>query len=67
MRDKITNVLNDCRVDPEIISYTTNKLLELIARELPKEKDRDKQFTAEDDICAIGYNQAVKDIREKLQ
>jgi len=72
MRDKIAEVIasghgiNYFGTDEEL-DVTASLILDLIAKELPKEKDRDKQFTAEDDICAIGYNQCLKDIKHKLE
>ena len=72
MKDKIAVVIKLSRGiayfgTAEELNVTICEILDLIAKELPKEKDRDKQFTAEDDICAIGYNQCLKDIKHKLE
>ena len=71
MRDKIAEVIADNNPHsfaPEGTSLVniynlTKEILDLIAKELPKEKE--SSFNA--DIFEDGYNQCLKDIKHKLE
>ena len=70
LRCDIINIDDDKSIDiterlirqSESIEEHTQAILELIAKELPKEKE--SSFNA--DIFEDGYNKAIKDIKHKL-